>query len=507
MTERVKIFDTTLRDGEQSPGASLNPREKLVIAQALANLGVDAIEAGFPASSLGDFAAVKGIAEKVHGPIIVGLARCLEADIRKCAEAIMPASEHRIHVFLATSPIHRKFKLKQAKNEILSRAIEGVKLARSLCDDVEFSPEDASRTEPEFLARVVEAAIDAGASTVNIPDTVGYAIPHEFGELIAYLFKHVPNIGRAVVSVHCHNDLGLAVANSLAAVMNGARQVECTINGLGERAGNCALEEVVMALYTRRKVFHLSTGIHTQELSKTSRLVSKLTGIGVQRNKAVVGPNAFAHEAGIHQHGLLANRETYEIMKACDVGAEGTELVLGKHSGHHALREHLSHLGITLTDEEFEAVFTRFKGLADRKKRIYDDDLIAIAREQMETAVAQLYKLEYLHVSSGTSVIPTATVKLRQNGKLLQDASSGDGPVDAVINAIDRIAKTHGRLIDYSLRAVTVGRDAMGEVSVRVTFGKRTYSAKAASTDVVEASARAYLSCVNRYLANRRVRR
>lgn len=500
---RVLIFDTTLRDGEQCPGASLNHREKLEVAQQLARLNVDVIEAGFPIASPDDFRAVKAIAETIKGPRIAGLARCLPKDIERCAEAVAPAGKRgRIHVFLATSPIHRRFKLKKDKKEILHQAVTGVRYARKLCSDVEFSPEDATRTEPDFLAEVTRAVIDAGVSTVNIPDTVGYAVPHEFGTLIASLFENVPNIAQAVINVHCHNDLGLAVANSLSALKNGARGVECTINGIGERAGNCALEEIVMALRTREDSFHLKTGIFTRELHRTSRLVSRLTGMVVQRNKAIVGANAFAHEAGIHQDGILKERTTYEIMRPQDVGIDGSELILGKHSGRHGVRERLIRMGFKLSPAEMERAYQRFIELADKKKAIYDDDLVAIARDEMEEA-AGLYVLDYLHVSTGTKTVPTATVRLKKGDKMIQDAACGDGPVDAALKTIDRIAGMKGKLIDYSIQAVTIGKDAQGEVSLRVAFGPDIVSGKAASTDIVQASASAYLSCVNRFLMTR----
>lgn len=503
---RVIIFDTTLRDGEQAPGASLNHREKIEIAHALAALNVDVIEAGFPIASPGDFAAVRAVAEQVKGPIIAGLARCVEKDIDRCAEAVCAGPRPRIHVFLATSAIHRKFKLRKARSEIIRQAVAMVKYARRQCADVEFSAEDAARTEPDFLAQVVEAVIDAGAGTVNIPDTVGYAIPNQYGELIAGLFETVPNIHKAVISVHCHNDLGLAVANSIAAVQHGARAVECTINGLGERAGNCALEEFVMALRTRADAFHLHTQVNTREIHRVSRMVSRMTGIAVQRNKAIVGANAFAHEAGVHQDGILKDRRTYEIMRPEDIGIEGSDLVLGKHSGRHAFRDKLTRMGMTLSDSEIEAAYNRFIELADKKKHIYDDDLLSIAREQMDE-VPNAYLLDYLHVSAGTGTIPTATLRLKRGNQVYQDAGCGDGPVDAALKTIDRITRIRGRLLDFSLQAITVGKDAMGEVTVRVQFGKEIVSAKAASTDIVEAGAKAYLSCVNRLLFNRALRR
>ncbi len=498
------IFDTTLRDGEQCPGASLNHREKLEIAQQLMRLNVDVIEAGFPIASPDDFRAVQAVAEQIKGPSVAGLSRCLNKDIERCAEAVAPAGKKgRIHVFLATSPIHRQYKLKKNKAEIIKQAAASVQYARKFCEDVEFSAEDASRTEPDFLAEVTRAVIDAGAATVNIPDTVGYAIPTEFGALIASLFEHVPNIRQAVINVHCHNDLGLAVANSIAAVQNGAGGVECTINGLGERAGNCALEEVVMALRTREDLLRTATGIHTRELFKTSRLVSRLTGMVVQRNKSIVGANAFAHEAGIHQDGILKERTTYEIMRAEDIGIDGSDLVLGKHSGRHAFSDRLAKMGFRLEAGELERAYHRFIDLADKKKTIYDDDLVAIARDEMED-VAGMYVLDYLHVSTGTKTVPTATVRLKKNKEIIQDAACGDGPVDAALKTIDRITGVKGKLLEYNIQAVTVGKDAQGEISLRVAFGADIVSGKSASTDIVQASAVAYLGCVNRLLAVRK---
>ncbi len=504
--DNVVIFDTTLRDGEQCPGASLTHREKVEIAHQLAKLGVDVIEAGFPIASPGDFAAVKAVAEAVNGPSVCGLARCLNKDIERCAEAVAPAKKPRIHVFLATSAIHRKFKLRKAQSEILKQAQQSIAYAKTFCNDVQFSPEDASRTEPDFLAQITEAAIDAGATVVNIPDTVGYATPDEFGDLIAYLFDNVPNIGKAVINVHCHNDLGLAVANSLAAVQHGARGIECTINGLGERAGNASLEEVVMAMRTRPDRFgSLKTGIKTRQLYPTSRMVSRLTGMTVQRNKAIVGANAFAHESGIHQDGMLKERSTYEIMRPEDIGISGTELVMGKHSGRHAFANHVSKLGVTLKPDELERAYSRFTELADKKKHVYDDDLLMIAREELAD-VSPVYMLDYLHVSTGTDTVPTATCRLRRGDELLQDAGCGDGPVDAALKTIDRMTGVKGSLLDFSLQAISVGKDAMGEVSVRVAMEDgATLSAKAASTDIVEASTKAYLSCVNRYMRDIKV--
>lgn len=499
---KIYIFDTTLRDGEQSPGASLNKREKLDIAHQLALLNVDIIEAGFPIASPDDFDAVRTIAETVKGPSICGLARCIEKDITRCADAVMPAAKPRIHVFLATSKIHREFKLKKAQSEILRQAVESIKLAKSFVTDVEFSPEDASRTEPDFLAQIVEAAIDAGATTVNIPDTVGYAVPDEFADVIKALYDRVPNIQQAIINVHCHNDLGLAVANSLAAVQAGARGIECTINGLGERAGNAALEEIVMALKVRKDHFPgLYTEIKTERIHKTSRLVSQLTGINVQRNKAIVGANAFAHESGIHQDGVLKERSTYEIMRPQEIGLDDTDLVLGKHSGRHAFKHHLQQMGLILNDDELEKAYERFIVLADKKKQIYDDDLLMIAhQERLETE--SVYVMDKLHVSTGTDTVPTATVRITRGNETFQDAACGDGPVDAALKTIDRITGVKGNLVDFSLQAITVGKDAMGEVSVRVAFEDGIIlSAKSASTDIVEAAARAYLSCVNRLIS------
>jgi 2-isopropylmalate synthase len=498
---RVIIFDTTLRDGEQCPGASMNTAEKLEVAHQLARLKVDVIEAGFPIASPGDFEAVHAVASRVRGPRICGLARCVEKDIERCAEAVAPAGKRaRIHVFLATSAIHRQYKLRKAKSEIVRQAVAGVRHARRFVADVEFSPEDASRTEPDFLAEVVRAVTEAGATTVNIPDTVGYAIPSQFGELIAGLFTRIPALSGLTVNVHCHNDLGLAVANSIAAVEAGARGVECTLNGLGERAGNCSLEEIVMALRTRSDAFGLTTGIDTREIYRTSRMVSRITGMMVQRNKAVVGANAFAHEAGIHQDGMLKHRKTYEIMTPEEVGISGSELVLGKHSGRHALRVHLGRMGLKLTEAEFEVLYARFIELADKKKSVYDDDLYILAEDQLRE-VPQAYALDYLHVSSGSNAVATATLRLRKGREVIQDAACGSGPVDAALKSVDRISGIPGRLLDYSLQAITKGQDAMGEVSLRVAFRDRNpVSAKGSSTDIVEASVKAYLNALNRHL-------
>ena len=504
--EKITIFDTTLRDGEQSPGASLNINEKLEIARQLSILGVDVIEAGFPVSSPGDFEAVKAVAKSVKGPAICGLARAIEKDIDAAYDALKGANRPRIHVFLATSKIHMKYKLKKAEDEILKLAVASVKYAKSKCGDVEFSPEDASRTETVFLRKVVEAVIDAGAATVNIPDTVGYSTPFEFAGLIKDLKENVPNIDRAVISVHCHNDLGLGVSNSLAAVLNGARQVECTINGLGERAGNASLEEIVMAIRTRHDIFKgFSTGINTKELYKTSRLVSKLTGMLVQPNKAIVGRNAFAHEAGIHQDGVLKERITYEIMKPEDVGFEESHIVLGKHSGRHAFGSRLKKLGYDLNKAELDKAFERFKTIADKKKEVFDEDLETIVEEGI-SKVPEKFQLAGFYITSGTKVKPTASVSLKVGGKLCEAGSTGDGPVDACYRAIDKITGEKGKLLDYQIRSVTSGKDAIGEVSVKVEAKGRVISGRGASTDIIEASIKAYLGAVNK-LAQRNSRK
>jgi len=510
---RILFFDTTLGDGEQCPGASMNPREKMEIARQLARLKVDVIEAGFPVTSDGDFNSVQAIAREVKGPIIAGLARCVPKDIDAAGAAVKPAGRRgRIHVFLATSKLHREFKLGKAKDEIIRLAVEGVKRARSFVDDVEFSPEDASRTEPEFLAQVCKAVVAEGATTVNIPDTVGWAIPEQFGALIKRLYEEVVEFrnGKAIISVHCHNDLGLAVANSLAAIRAGARQVECTVNGIGERAGNASLEELVMAIKTRPDFFTgLEVGVNTREIVKTSRLVSRMSGLVVQRSKAIVGENAFAHSSGIHQDGILKKRETYEIMNPRDVGWGATELPLTKHSGRAAVSSRLKHLGFKMTEGDVHAIFARFKEVGDKKKFVYDDDLTALVEGQI-TEVPETWSLDYLSVTSGSQTVPTATVRLKKagaksNGDVHQDAGIGDGPVDAALKAIDRLTRTRGKLMDYSLRAVSQGKDALGEVTVKVDFGDgELVTGKGASTDVIEASARAYLNAVNRFLCNGR---
>lgn len=510
--DRVLIFDTTLRDGEQSPGATMNVEEKLAVARQLARLQVDIIEAGFPFASPGDFEAVQKIAAEVgtpDGPTICGLARATCQDIKAAGEAISPAANGRIHTFIATSDIHMKYKLKKSRQEVLDITAEMVAYAKGFTEDIEFSPEDAGRSEPEFLYQVLERAITAGATTINIPDTVGYLTPSEFGNLIRGIKENVPNVDQAIISVHGHNDLGLAVANFLEAVKNGARQLECTINGIGERAGNAALEELVMALHVRRQYYNpffgLSvdseaplTNIKTQEIYKTSRLVSNITGMLVQPNKAIVGANAFAHESGIHQDGVLKNKLTYEIMDAQLIGLSDNLIVLGKHSGRNAFRTRLQELGFELSDQELNKAFLRFKDLADKKKEISDRDLEAIVKDETQQVVEH-YKLELVQVSCGSNARPTATVTIHTpDGKELMDAAIGTGPVDAVYKAINRVVEIHNDLIEYSVQSVTAGIDAIGEVTIRLRHGEKIYSGHAANTDIVVASAHAYMQALNR---------
>lgn len=497
----IVIFDTTLRDGEQSPGASMNLAEKLEIAQALVDLGVDVIEAGFPIASPGDFESVRQVALNIRGSVICGLARCREADIDRAWEAVRRAQRARIHVFLATSAIHREHKLRMDKDEIIQRAAASVRQAVGYCGDVEFSPEDASRTEGDFLCQVVEAAIAAGATTINIPDTVGYATPTHMGGVIRMLRNRVPNIDKAVISVHCHNDLGMAVANSLAAVEAGAGQVECTINGLGERAGNCSLEEVVMALRTRHDFYQAVTHINTSRLVPTSRLVANITGIQVQRNKAIVGQNAFAHEAGIHQDGMLKERTTYEIMRPEDVGFAMSDLVLGKHSGRAALADRAKAMGYTLTGGQLDTVFEQFKVLADKKKEIYDADVAALIEQQMH-AVAEQWTVDSYKVVCGTGQVPEVSLRLRRGEeKHTVNVAGGDGPIDAIFLAIEQATGVSVTCRDFNVHSVTVGKDAQGEVLVQVEHEGRLYRGRAVSTDSVEASAKAFLNAINRIAA------
>jgi 2-isopropylmalate synthase len=494
----VRIFDTTLRDGEQSPGASMNRAEKLEVAQALEKLGVDVIEAGFPIASPGDFESVRDIAATITEATVCGLARCNDGDIELAGEALRPARQGRIHVFLATSAIHREFKLRMTEEEIVARAVAGVRRARNLCGDVEFSPEDAARTEIDFLCRVVEAAIAAGATTVNIPDTVGYATPSQMHRVIKSLADRVPNIDKAVISTHCHDDLGLAVANSLAAVEAGAGQIECTINGIGERAGNCALEEVVMALRTRADHYGCTTRIDTRRLVPTSRLVATITGIRVPRNKAIVGRNAFAHESGIHQDGMLKERSTYEIMRPEDVGLEKTDLVLGKHSGRAALADRAKALGYELDAEQLKAVFEQFKILADRKKEIYDGDIAALC-EQRLSALPEQYVYEGYTLSCEAGRQPTVTLRVMHAGQPESvTITAGDGPVDAIFLAIEKLTGVTTVCRDFRVQAVTVGKDAQGEVTVELEHAGQVQRGRAVSTDSLEASAKAFLAAVNR---------
>ncbi len=521
MNNYVRIFDTTLRDGEQSPGATMTSAEKLEVARALARLGVDIIEAGFPAASPDDLEAVRRIAIEVGAarnngrpPVICGLARANKGDIDKAWEAVKPAARPRIHTFLATSEIHMKHKLKMDREQVIERVAETVAYARSLCEDVEFSPEDAGRSDPEFLYVVLEEAIKAGATTLNIPDTVGYTTPDEFGALIAGIVENTPGIENCVVSVHCHDDLGMATANTLAGIRAGARQAEVTINGIGERAGNTSLEEVVMALHTRKPVFNLTTGIDTTQIMRASKLVSNYTGIVVQPNKAIVGANAFAHEAGIHQDGMLKHHQTYEIMRPETVGVTQTRLVLGKHSGRHALKARLAELGYKFDEAGLDKVFERFKTLADKKKSITDADLEAIVTDEVYQP-REVFTLDGMQVACGTIGLPTATVRLRgPDGATLTQAAVGTGPVDAVYKAIDAIVKTPNTLLEFSIHAVTRGIDALGEVTVRIetadglrtidaqkeTEQPRTFGGHGADTDIIVASAKAYLSALNKLL-------
>jgi 2-isopropylmalate synthase len=496
---RVLIFDTTLRDGEQSPGCSMNLAEKLEMAGALAELGVDIMEAGFPIASPGDFEAVREISRSIRGPVICGLARCNDADIDRAWEALQHAIRPRIHVFLATSAIHREFKLRMTTDEIVARAVAGVQRAKRHCDDIEFSPEDAARTEHDFLCRVVEAAIDAGATTVNIPDTVGYATPQQMGATIAMLRNRVPNIDRAVISVHCHNDLGLAVANSLSGVENGAGQIECTINGIGERAGNCALEEVVMALRTRQDFYGCDTAVNTRRLVPTSRLLSSITGMQVQRNKAIVGRNAFAHEAGIHQDGMLKERRTYEIMAPEDVGFQKTDLVLGKHSGRAALADRARALGFELTGDQLQRVFDDFKRLCDKKKEVYDGDLIAIIEGRLSESPRDEWQLVAFEVASGSGRRPLARLTLRRGEQeVSEESADGDGPIDAAFLAAERITGLKLQCKDFQVRSTSLGHDAQADVTLEIEYEGKTYRGRGVSTDSVEATVKALLNAANR---------
>ncbi|HEX30793.1 TPA: 2-isopropylmalate synthase [Candidatus Poribacteria bacterium] len=498
MAEKIFIFDTTLRDGEQSPGAAMNVEEKIQIAHQLARLNVDVIEAGFPISSPGDFEAVSRIAQEVEGPEICGLARAMEEDIIRCWEAVKFARKPRIHTFIGTSDIHIRGQLRKNRDEVLRIAVDSVKLARSLCERVEFSPMDATRTDREYLMDVVRGTIEAGASVINIPDTVGYAMPEEFADLIAYIRERVPD--NVIISVHCHDDLGMSTANALAAVRAGARQIECTINALGERAGNTSLEEVVMAIRTRKDFFdEFYTDVNTKEIYATSRLVSRCTGIEVPPNKAIVGANAFAHSSGIHQDGVIKDKRTFEIMNPQDVGVPESRFVLTPRSGRNALRHKLQEMGYEISGSQLDKIYERFLALADKKKQITDADLEAIVRDEFKS-IPETYRIESIQVMSGTNLIPTATVTIRKGDELLRDSASGDGPVDAAYKAIDRIVNLKVELEDYVIRAVTSGKDAIGEVTVKVKDGGRTFVGHGASTDVIEASVKAYVDAINKMI-------
>jgi len=494
--DRVIIFDSTLRDAEQSPGASLNVSEKVEVAQQLARLGVDVIEAGYPISSPAQFEAVKRIAEEVSGSVIAGLARTVKEDIDSAAAALKSAPRWRIHTFTSSSPRHMEHMLRMTPATVLEKAVEAVKHAKGYTDDVEFSGQDATRSDIVFLRELVQAAIEAGATTMNIPDTVGYGIPRVYGELIADLRQNVPGIDKVVISTHCHNDLGLATANSLAGVLNGARQIECTINGLGERAGNASLEEVVMAIKTRRDVFAVDTGIRTTEIYRTSQLVSRLMGWQMQPNKAIVGANAFAHESGIHVDGLLKDRSTYEIMTPESVGVTGSRMVMGRHSGRHGFKTRCEELGFELDREQLDKAYEEFLVLADKKKEVFDEDIMAILADEIDTE-SETFHLDYLQCSSGTGTLPSATVRILRAGEVLQEAAWGDGPVDATYNAISKATGLAPELENYSIRAVTGSSEALGEAVLRISYEGKVFVGRGVSTDIIEASAKAYISALN----------
>ena len=497
MSEKVYIFDTTLRDGEQSPGCSMNLEEKLKLAEQLERLNVDVIEAGFPIASEGDFEAVQVISERVRKPTITALARANRKDIERAGEAVRKALKPRIHTFIATSDIHLEFKLRKSRSEAFEKAVEAVRIARDLCEEVEFSAEDATRSDINYLAEIFEATIEQGATIINIPDTVGYSVPKEFGPFVKKLIAKISNRDKVVFSCHCHDDLGLAVSNSLLGIENGCRQVECTVNGIGERAGNASLEEIVMTLHTRKDLFPYYTDVVTEEIHRSSLLLGNLTGSFVQPNKAIVGRNAFAHEAGIHQDGVLKNALTYEIMTPKTVGLVSSTLVMGKHSGRHALRNKCQELGYDLKPEELDRAYFFFTKLADQKKEIYDEDLIAIVHDGIKI-IPDTYKLKYVHAYGGNQELSSAVVKLIKGEEVLVDSAHGDGPVDATYNAIDRISGVCGRLLHYTMSSVTRGKDALGEVFVHVSFKGKNYTGKAASVDIIDASARAYLNALNK---------
>lgn len=499
MARRIKIFDTTLRDGEQTPGVNLNLQEKMEIAKQLVRLGVDVIEGGFAIASPGDFESIMTLSKNIKGVSIASLCRATEKDIDRAWEAVQYAESPRIHTFIATSDIHMKYKLKMSEEEVLERAIAMVKRAKSYCSDVEFSAEDASRTSEEFLMRVVEAVISAGATVVNIPDTVGYTTPLEFGRLIKNIRNNVPNIDKAEISIHCHNDLGLAVANTLAAIENGAVQAECTINGIGERAGNAALEEIIMGINTRKDYYDLTHKIDTKQIYRSSRLVSSLTGVSVQPNKSIVGANAFAHEAGIHQHGVLSEKTTYEIMTPESVGVGKNRMVLGKLSGHHAFEDRLKEMGYALSPEEVKTAFEKFKDLADRKKVVTDKDIEALVDENI--AVPDIFVIDSFQINSGNKMISTSTVSIKRDDIIITEAATGDGPVDAAFNAIERATGVNVELVHYRIKAVTEGKDALGEVTVKISSNDNVYLGKGVSTDIIEASVKAYLNAINRSIS------
>ena len=504
--EKVLIFDTTLRDGEQSPGASLSVNEKVEIATQLEALGVDIIEAGFPVSSPAQFQATKLICEKVNKPVVCGLARAHEKDIESAARALEPASKKRIHTFIATSPVHMKHKLRKSLEQVLKMAVDAVKFAKKFTDDVEFSPEDACRTEIPFLIEVLNAVIEAGATTLNIPDTVGYVLPYEYGNIIAQIKQNVKGIDNCVISTHCHNDLGMAVANSIAGVRNGARQVECSINGLGERAGNAALEEIVMTLHTRANFFtdktdHQMTNINTKEIYRTSQLVSQLTGFTIQPNKAIVGANAFAHESGIHVDGILKERSTYEIMTPETIGLGESRMVLGRHTGRAGFAERCKQLGFKLSESEMQQAFKRFLEIADKKKEVFDEDLAAIINDEVHI-VEQFYKLDYIQIACGSGPLPTASVTVKTiDGQIQKVAACGDGPVDAAYEAIRLATEQQPKLESYSIRAVTEGKEALGESLVKISQDKKIYTGRGISTDIIEASAKAFINAINRMVS------
>jgi 2-isopropylmalate synthase len=502
MEARIRIFDTTLRDGEQSPGFTMNTQEKLEVARALEAMRVDIIEAGFPISSKGDLEGVRLIAREVRDTAVAGLARANPQDVDAAVEGVREAARPRIHTFIATSPIHMEHKLKMTPDQVYEAAVEAVRYARRFVDDVEFSAEDATRSDPEFLCRVFDGAIKAGAGTINVPDTVGYASPEEYAQLLRSLMERVAGADRVIWSAHCHDDLGLAVANSLAAVQAGVRQIECTINGIGERAGNASLEEVVMALHTRRNHYRRETGVDTTKIYRTSRLVSAITGIPVQPNKAVVGDNAFAHEAGIHQHGVLANRETYEIMTPQTIGIPSNKLVLGKHSGRHAFKNLLEQNGVRLSDAELQQAFAEFKALCDKKKQVTTDDILALVEGELR-GTPHTYVLKSFHISTSSTLPPMASITLTRGSEVLTQEATGDGPVDAVYNAVNQIVGLTPSLADYAIKAVTGGTDAVAEATVKVRDGDGLFIGLGTSTDVLEASAKAYLAAVNKIIYER----